>query len=167
MRVGIIADTHISSKSVKEFKNFLNKTLLDVELIIHAGDVTSEETLKVLKDFKPLIVVKGNNDKEKLERELEDKKIVVLDSYRIGVVHGHQGEKETLENAMMAFQDDELDVMIFGHSHKPFITTKGKTLIINPGSFTRRRKERWFSYVILDLNKDGIEVHMKTYNKWK
>ncbi len=45
------------------------------------------------------------------------------------------------------------------------IKTKNKTLIINPGSPSKKIRERWFSYVVLSLKKDKIEAKICFYNK--
>jgi putative phosphoesterase len=85
--------------------------------------------------------------------------------YKIGIYHGHGDEKTTIERAYEIFKDENVDIIIFGHSHKPAILTKNKILMLNPGSLTSKRAERWFSYIILNLEKEGIDVQIKLINK--
>lgn len=153
MKIGIISDTHMS-KHFSKLKEFLLKNLKDVDLIIHAGDYTSTEVISLLKEYTDFIGVYGNNDKSKLRSLLTDKHILTLENYRIGICHGDGPKKNTLDNVMDTFKDEKLDIIIFGHSHKACIFTKGKTMYLNPGSCTNKRKEPWFSYILLELQKD-------------
>ena len=147
MKIGIISDTHMS-KHFSKLKEFLLKNLKDVDLIIHAGDYTSTEVISLLKEYTDFIGVYGNNDKSKLRSLLTDKHILTLENYRIGICHGDGPKKNTLDNVMDTFKDEKLDIIIFGHSHKACIFTKGKTMYLNPGSCTNKRKEPWFSYIL-------------------
>lgn len=165
MKVGVIADTHTTLKNVKKLKAFLESAMKDVDLIIHAGDIKSEEALEVLKNFKNIVIVRGNNDNEGALTNLNDKEILSLEGYKIGVTHGDGTCKSTLDNALQKFEGEEIDILIFGHSHKSYVDTKGNTLILNPGSPSRRRKERWYSYIVLDLREDGIDVELKYKRK--
>lgn len=142
------------SKHFSKLKEFLLKNLKDVDLIIHAGDYTSTEVISLLKEYTDFIGVYGNNDKSKLRSLLTDKHILTLENYRIGICHGDGPKKNTLDNVMDTFKDEKLDIIIFGHSHKACIFTKGKTMYLNPGSCTNKRKEPWFSYILLELKKD-------------
>lgn len=154
MKIGIISDTHMS-KHFSKLKDFLLKNFTDVDLIIHAGDYTSTEVVSLLKERSDFIGVYGNNDKSKLRSLLTDKHILTLENYRIGICHGDGPKKNTLDNVMDTFKDEKLDIIVFGHSHKACIFTKDKTMYLNPGSCTSKRKEPWFSYIILELKKDS------------
>ncbi len=56
IKLGIISDTHglLSLEALRLLSN--------VDLIIHAGDVGSDEVLEKLKEIAPVIAVKGNVD---------------------------------------------------------------------------------------------------------
>lgn len=152
MKIGIISDTHMT-KHFSKLKELLNENFKDVDLIIHAGDYTSTDAILILKEYADFIGVYGNNDKSKLRSLLTDKHILNLEGYNIGVCHGDGPKKNTLDNVIDTFENERLDIIIYGHSHKPCIFTKGKTMFLNPGSCTSKRKEPWFSYIILELNK--------------
>ena len=64
---------------------------------------------------------------------LPEKRIVEIMGRRIGVIHG-SGSPQGIEDLVMR-EFEGLDVVIFGHSHVPLETRKGKVLLINPGSF--------------------------------
>ena len=67
----------------------------------------------------------------------------------------------TLTRTFNSFIDDNVDIIIFGHSHQPLVKTEKGILMLNPGSITTKRFERWFSYIILELKIDGIKVNLE------
>ncbi len=154
-------------KHTGKIEKLIDKSLKDVDLIIHlGGDFTSPRVLEKIKKKKKVIGVwGGNNDRSGLRKELKEKEIVTLNGYKVGLFHGHGTEKNTLDRVYNIFKDDNVDIILFGHSHQPMIKTKNKTLIINPGSPSKKIRERWFSYVILNLKKDKIETKICFYNK--
>lgn len=164
MRIGIISDTHIHRHSERLIE-FVNRYMENVDMIIHAGDFTSIEVVNVLMKYNNFIGVFGNNDNESIRSVLRDKEILRIMGYKIGIFHGHGEGKTTLERAYDKFKEDRVDIIIFGHSHQPLITTKNKTLMLNPGSPTYKRKGRWYSYILLELKEDSINVEIKFLNK--
>jgi putative phosphoesterase len=63
------------------------------------------------------------------------------------------------------FKEDKVDIIIFGHSHQPIIKTINKTLMLNPGSPTSKGKERWYSVIILELERECINAQIKFFSK--
>lgn len=163
MKVAVISDTHVR-KHLSKIESLIEKKLKDVDYVLHAGDLTNPKVIPYIKKHHKFIGVCGNNDKDESRKILNDKEIITLDNYKIGIYHGHGKNKTTLDNVYEIFQHDELDIIIFGHSHKPFITTKNKTLVINPGSPCSKRKERFYSYIILELTPSGVDVNLKFFS---
>ncbi len=163
LKVGIISDTHIGANKEK-FEVFLNKHLKDVSLIIHAGDYHNKEVIDIIERRSKFIGVYGNVDNEEIRNRLKEKVIIELMDYKIGIYHGHGIEKTTLERAYREFKDDYVDIIVFGHSHQPLIRTKNNILMLNPGSPTNRRRERWFSYILLELLSESINASIKFLN---
>ena len=51
------------------------------------------------------------------------------------ICHGHTyGVKTSLLAAGLKAEQDRLDAFLFGHTHKPLIDRRGRTLFLNPGS---------------------------------
>lgn len=160
MKIGIISDTHIKRES-SNFINLIDTYLRDVELIIHVGDYINKEVVEALRKHKNFVGVWGNVDDEEVKKLLKEKEILTLKGYRIGIFHGHGTSKTTLDRAYEKFKEDNVDIIIFGHSHQPLVKTRKGILMINPGSLTSKRQERWFSYIILELNSEGIGLQFK------
>lgn len=154
MRIGVIADTHIPGRARRLPPQVLEH-LSGVDLILHAGDLVSRTVLEVLSEVAPVMAVAGNNDPEPLASELGLTREISLAGYRIGMSHGHVGKgRSTVERALSHF--DQLDCVVFGHSHMPYIAKHGRTMAFNPGSPTDRRRSPHFSLGILTLEPAGI-----------
>lgn len=162
MKVGIISDTHIK-KNINSFMCLIDTYLREVDLIIHAGDYTSLEALEVTKKYKKFVGVWGNVDGPEIRSLLKEKEIILLEGYRIGIFHGHGTKGYTFDRVYEVFKEDDVDIIIFGHSHQPLVRTKNGILMINPGSFTNKRKERWFSYIVLELHQENIDLQIKFF----
>ncbi|MDU4961682.1 MAG: metallophosphoesterase [Sporomusaceae bacterium] len=157
MKVLIIADTHLKSPQKLDL---LLAGHSDADALIHAGDFTDPAILQALQERMPLLAVAGNADAEPIRLALPPKRLITLAGYRIGIVHGHGQGKTTPDRALQTFAGEQVDIIIFGHSHQPAIYTRNKTLLLNPGSFTAKRQERWFSYIVLELDPTGISAKL-------
>lgn len=164
MKIGIISDTHLE-KHPEKVLDYIDKCFNEMDLIIHAGDYTNSKVINLIKSRSKFLGVHGNCDKSYVRELVKEKELIELCGYRIGIFHGHGEKKTTIERAYDAFSQDKADIIIFGHSHQPSITTKNKILMLNPGSLSRKRKEPWFSYIILELNKDFVSTNLMFFEK--
>lgn len=151
MRIGVVSDTHMPVRA-KKLPEALIKGLKSVDLILHAGDWVSLEAVALLEQLAPVDGIAGNNDGEEVLQRFGRKKILTLAGYRIGIIHGDGFEKTTEQRAFAAFRREELDVIIFGHSHIPLKKQQQGVLMFNPGSPTDKRRQPLYSYGILELN---------------
>lgn len=165
MNIGVIADTHL--KNPLELSSLIELLLKEADVVIHAGDLITETALEPFIQAGKLIGVAGNGDLPSVMESFPEKRLITLENYRIGICHGHGKVGKTLERAYAAFQDEMVDIIIFGHSHQPLIQTKNRILMINPGSICSKRKERWYTYVLLKLDPQQITVEIKFMeNSW-
>jgi len=129
MKIGILSDTH----------GFLDPKISDlfagVEHILHAGDVGPQSLLLELEAIAPVTAVLGNTDtwlNLKLTElaEIGGRKFLV---HHIVNPHALTDDlRELLERA-------KPDVVVFGHTHKPFCETIGGVLFFNPGYAGKQR----------------------------
>lgn len=164
IKIGILSDTHIS-KDLDKINELLKKHFCDVDAIIHAGDYKNSKVIELIKQNKKFIGVWGNNDGNAVKELVKEKEVVNINGYKIGIYHGHGENKSTIDKAYDIFKDNKVDIIIFGHSHLPIIKTMNKTVMLNPGSPTSKRKERWYSIIILELEKNYINAQIKFFNK--
>lgn len=163
MKIAILSDTHAKKHNDKLFK-LIDALFKETDMIIHAGDYISSSILSKLMEHNRFVGVWGNNDKGCIRDLLKEKIIIPVEGYKIGLYHGHGDSKNTMQRAYDKFANDKVDIIIFGHSHQPQISTKNKILMINPGSPSYKRKEPWYSYVILEIQDKKINVQLKLYN---
>ncbi|NLN19054.1 MAG: metallophosphoesterase family protein [Firmicutes bacterium] len=154
MRIGILSDTHIPTRA-RELPTEVISGMTGVDLIIHAGDIVEQSVLSTLAAIAPVHAVHGNMDPPPLRRALPRTRVVEVQGYRIGVIHGDGRYGSVLTRALSAFED--VNCIVFGHSHRPVCTRYGDLLLLNPGSPTDRRLSPKHSYAILTVSAAGLE----------
>jgi len=156
-RIGVLADTHIPDRA-KEIPQIVMDAFKGIDMIIHAGDLAELKVISELeKVCKKVIAVCGNMDYDEVREKLEEKKIIQVGKFKIGVMHGYGHPNKLVEILAKAFKDDHVDVIIFGHSHAPMNEYSNGVLFFNPGSPTDRVFSVYNSYGIIEVN-DKIEA---------
>ena len=159
MKIGVIADTHISDRAGKIPDEVL-AAFKDVDLIIHAGDLVDLRVLEVLRRLsKEVKAVYGNMDPDQARKELPVKQVISVGKHRIGVMHGYGTPRMLLDVLAEEFKSDNVNLIIFGHSHEPLNLKKGDCLYFNPGSPTDKVFAPYNSFGIIEIN-DKIEARI-------
>ncbi|MCD1257533.1 metallophosphoesterase [Paenibacillus athensensis] len=154
MRIGVIADTHLSARAEK-LPDALLKGLEGVSLILHAGDWISPHVVGLVEQIAPVEAVAGNNDGAELIARFGRSKLLNIGGARIGLVHGDGFRKTTEERARDTFLAEKPDIVVFGHSHIPFLQDIAGMKLFNPGSPTDKRRQPRYSYGLIEL---GVEL---------
>lgn len=153
MKIVVIADTHMPKKG-KQLPSRLIQELDTTDLIIHAGDWSSMSVYHELYEFAPVTGVYGNVDHEDVKEHFPLSELLEISGHKIGITHGHGEKKTTEKRALEMFADNEVDVIIFGHSHIPMQRYSKRTLLLNPGSPTDKRWLPYYSFAILEIGED-------------
>ena len=159
-KLGIISDTHWHSMAQAYTKGqwLLNGVFLDVDAIIHAGDMLHPEVEYAFAPY-AFHAVRGNMDANAVG--VPQKRILCIGGIRIGVIHGW-GRPERVEvNAASEFDLHALDVLIYGHSHYPACHVCDNTLYLNPGSATDRRRAPFHTVGLLRIGGKGAAHEQK------
>ena len=155
MRIAVLSDTHL--RAGKPLPRFVWEQLTQIDMILHAGDLTNMGLLEELSCIAPVRAVRGNCDG--WDVSLPDRDVIECEAFRIGLIHGDSGKgKSTAERAYSAFTDTSVDVIVFGHSHTPFMEWRDGTLLFNPGSPTDKRREPQYSFVLLEIQQGQIKA---------
>ncbi len=165
MTIGLVSDTHFP-----RFGRALPRALEDglraakVSRILHMGDLTDAIAIPLFEAIAPLDAVAGNNDPEEIRERYGRRKVVTIEGVRIGLVHGDVGRGNAHENAVAAFTDEAVDLILYGHSHRPRVEQRGARIVANPGSPTDRRAMPRFSYAILTLGAGTPQIDLKYFD---
>lgn len=134
MKIGVISDTHIP-RQAKELPKVIFEHFKGIDLILHAGDLTSLNVLDELRQITPNVeAVIGNMDEESVV--LPVKKILNAGGLRIGLMHGWGAPMGLRNRIWNEFKDDAPNVIVFGHTHQPEKAVMHNVLFLNPGSPT-------------------------------
>ena len=130
--------------------------------MIHAGDVVGYKIIHdLLKVNSKVYAVKGNMDPALGDDYLPHKRVITLDGVKIGIAHG-EGSPYGLENRLLyMFENDKVDIIIYGHTHVPFWGMIGGVHLLNPGSPTDKRSQPFFTYAILTIENGGFFAEIK------
>ncbi|MDY6947656.1 MAG: metallophosphoesterase family protein [Pseudomonadota bacterium] len=124
--IGIVSDTHglLRAEALKH--------LVDVQSIIHAGDIGAPNVLEKLQTLAPVSAVRGNNDKGNWSEAIPESLLFEVRGHAIHVLHD-------LSQIDMSPAAAGVSVVISGHSHKPHVEERDGVLFVNPGSLGPRR----------------------------
>ncbi|RDZ18023.1 YfcE family phosphodiesterase [Priestia megaterium] len=163
MKIVILGDPHIP-KRAKHFPKRLLAELKTADAIIHTGDFQTIDVYNDLRVFAPVHAVIGNVDSEELQQVLPYSLLLPFDDVTIGVTHGHGKGKTTEKRALSAFEHEQVDAVIFGHSHIPIHKQIGDITLFNPGSATDKRREKQFSFGLLYIQKNTLHFEHVFYD---
>jgi putative phosphoesterase len=121
--IAIISDTHglLREQVVAE--------LAKADCTIHAGDMDTPDVVSAMRQYGETYMVRGNNDKDWAEN-IPGSITIEIGGVNFFVVHNKKDVPENLTN---------IDVVIYGHSHKYSAQVKDGVLYLNPGSCGKRR----------------------------
>ncbi|SIT42951.1 Phosphodiesterase [Paraburkholderia piptadeniae] len=148
-RIGLISDTHnlVRPEALAH--------LAGCDAIVHAGDICNQAVLDTLAQIAPLTVVRGNNDMGEWATSIPMHATLVVQQVKILVVHDFADLPRNL-------YDDDVRVVVTGHSHKPLIAERDGVLFVNPGSAGPRRFKLPISAGMLTIDGTRVEATLHT-----
>ncbi|MFA5286936.1 MAG: metallophosphoesterase family protein [Candidatus Omnitrophota bacterium] len=156
MKIIVISDTH--QENLADFPDKLIEAIKDSDMVIHAGDFVDLKVFEALRAIsKEVKAVCGNMDGEELRKILPEKEIIKIGKYKIGIMHGNGAPSNLVGVLSETFKNDNLDLIIFGHSHAAFNEKIGKTIFLNPGSPVDKIFAKYNSFGVVEVS-DTIET---------
>ena len=124
MKIGVISDTH------DFFDPRIPSLFKGVSHIIHAGDIGLPRILLSLEEIAPVTAVAGNTDDASFN--YPETSVVELSGLKF-LIHHIVSPQNLTELLQGRIARERPDVVVFGHTHKPFSERLGETLYFNPG----------------------------------
>lgn len=145
-KVGVISDTH------DHWDPKVREIFEGADHIIHAGDIGLPWIILELQDIAPVTAVIGNNDSG---LHYKDTELIKIDSRKF-LVHHVLEPKAPADKLKRKIIRENPDVVVFGHTHKPFCENIGNTLFLNPGYAGPQRFDLPRTVAVLLCDDQGI-----------
>ena len=149
MKILVVSDTHGSLRNLDE----VMEREQPFDMILHLGDAEgTEDYLDAVADC-PVHIVRGNND---FFSDLPPEEEFELKGHRVFMTHGHRwyvsmGEERLIDEATKR----GVDLVFYGHTHRPSIHREKGMIIMNPGSVAYPRQAgRHPSYILMEIDKN-------------
>ena len=146
-KIIVISDTHGNQNAVDKIKSLL----LENDLVVHLGDGAGDMRAFMREQPEKVYLCAGNCDffsPYPTEGEIE------IERVKIFYCHGHKYQvKSTLAYLAQEAKARGAQIALYGHTHRPLVTTLDGITLINPGSM-RYPVFEGGSYCYLVINGD-------------
>jgi putative phosphoesterase len=151
----VLADTHIPRRA-KGLPEGLLPYLEETDLILHAGDLIEPSLLDELALHAPVRAVKGNVDPPNVD--LPETLELGFGGAEVAMIHD-SGRREG-RRRRLARRFPETRVIVFGHSHVPFLEDEDGLLLLNPGSPTDKRRQPEHTFALLRVERGEVRAEI-------
>ncbi|MBE5984945.1 metallophosphoesterase family protein [Lacrimispora sp. AGF001] len=142
--IAIISDTH------GLLREQVMAELDAADCIIHAGDINTPYIADYVRQSGETYMVRGNNDMD-WAKDLPASIAVTIEGVRFFIVHNRKDVPKRLP---------DVDVVIYGHSHKYSSEVIDGILYLNPGSCGKRR-----FHLEITMSRMTVEAGQYQYEK--
>jgi putative phosphoesterase len=151
MKVLVVSDNHGSRE---ELQLLVERHKNEVESLIHCGDSEFDFDAEEMLPFQ--VRVRGNCD---FDDRYPDELVQTVGDKTIFATHGHlYNVKMTLMKLHYKAQEEQADLVCFGHSHEVLTVFEEGTLFLNPGSVKLPRKPTIQTYAIVEWANNMVQV---------
>lgn len=171
MKIGVLADTHVPD-ILPSLPPRVLEIFSNVDIILHAGDIRTLTVLNQLEPIAQTFAVYGDADSEEVCKYLQEKARLEFAGRAIGLVHGHRSVRagllartlqqlnhqrhvEAVCNSVVG-EFSDVDAIVFGHTHVPYMKMHGGVMLFNPGSIISKAGEPG-SVGILEITNNAIK----------
>ncbi len=136
----------------------LTPHLESADLILHAGDLLVEDVLYELEHYAPVRAVKGNVD----GWEVRSPETLELEVGGISIAMVHDSGTRKGRRSRMRKWFPGARVVVFGHSHVPWLEDENGLMLLNPGSPTDRRRAPEHTFALLRVEGGEVRAEILT-----
>lgn len=153
MRILVISDSHGKNDDVKQ----VIEQVGEIDMFIHLGDI--ERGLDYIRGLVgcECHMVSGNND---YDIALPDHDTFLIGDKKVFITHGHRFYVGSgVEHLRQYALDNGYDIVMYGHTHVPFLEIGDEVTILNPGSISYPRQDgRKHTFTMIEVDRKG-EFH--------
>jgi putative phosphoesterase len=167
-RVVVVADTHGRPHPAL----ISEVTQRHPTLILHGGDIGTGPVIQELEAIAPVVAVRGNVDGRDLA--LPDSVDLTLERptlprLRLLLTHIAIYRMHLTRPTRNRAQAADAKLVVYGHSHLPFVGRDERFALFNPGSAGPRRFRLPITFGVLELGPGGLDLHhvdLQTGGRW-
>ena len=160
LKIVVFSDSH---KDIEQMISVIKKEKPD--MIIHLGDHL-RDAQKLFLNFPKIrtVYIRGNTDFD--EDYISENHIMIEDKLFL-ITHGHNyNVKWTKKELIKKGTDDNADIILFGHTHEPYIKRIKGMWIMNPGSIGRQYiRKTSNTYGLIYINSNKILCQVKKFRQ--
>lgn len=146
MKILLVSDTHGNNEAL----DYLVKQYPNMDLYLHLGDSESDEY-----SIYPFRSVRGNCD---YFGDFQDSLIIPTPYGNMLAQHKPNPNPNILRK-------NHIKIFVYGHTHMRKYADEFGIITINPGAISFARDAYYYSYAILDINKEKVDVEFHTLDE--
>ncbi len=134
MRIGVFSDSHGDIRNLERGARYLLDSY-QVEMFIHLGDDYSD-ALSLEKFGLRVLRVPGVFSGYYQDPHIPNRIVEILSGYRVLLSHTLSSHRNDLPQDLKPedlIKNKEVDIVLFGHTHVPFLEEREGILYLNPG----------------------------------
>jgi putative phosphoesterase len=157
MKILVMSDSHKNTLAVLQAVSQAGP-----DLVLHLGDHDTD--CKIIRQNMPQIpirAVRGNCDMRSNELDVDE---FVAEGKRILMTHGHlYGVKATNAALLDEAVARQADIVLYGHTHRPFYMEYEGMYIINPGSIGMGQN----TYSVITIDHGAVSHEQYSLDMWR
>lgn len=153
MRILVISDSHGKNDDVKQ----VIEQVGEIDMFIHLGDIErGPDYIRGLAGCE-CHMISGNND---YDIDLPSADSFMIGDKKVFITHGHRFYVGSgVERLRQYAVENGYDIVMYGHTHVPFLEIGKDVTILNPGSISYPRQDgRKHTFTMIEVDKKG-EFH--------
>jgi putative phosphoesterase len=158
LKIAVFSDTHGNVRSLRQAVEGILAAQA-VDLFIHLGD--DYDDAEVFEEFShEYIRVPGVFSGYYADRSVPNRRVEELGGWKLLLSHTVDSHANDLSDDLKPEQliaGGQVDVVLYGHTHRPELTDKDGILFVNPGHLKAEdKKGHPASYAVLDISGNEI-----------
>jgi len=129
IKIGVISDNHGNFEYIQKALEALG----EIQYLFHLGDFLGKKSALEKMTDAYLYMILGNMDYRLSDGV--DEVTTTIEGKKIFACHGHDYHvKRQLNTLLCKGKEEQADIVLFGHTHEPFLEEIDGILMLNPGS---------------------------------